>query len=150
MEIRRAILLFAIVLGLAAIVSSIARTSDPVGDDAPPTDVARDGARTGTGTSAAGPIAEAAEPVTLEFRSGARPRTHRVELGQPATVLVDVETPGQVEIPSLGLTGVAEPLTPAMFEVLETAPGSHPILAEPVASGAPPVRIGTLEVVPAP
>lgn len=63
-------------------------------------------------------------------------------------MLVDVETPGQVDIPSLGLTDTGEPLTPAMFEILETKPGNHPIMVQPAASETLPSKIGTLKVVP--
>ena len=88
--------------------------------------------------------------MTVEFRAGAKPQTHTIEVGQPATVLVDVQTPGQIDIPSLGLTDTAEPLTPAMFEVLVTAKGEHSIMAQPATSDALPSKIGTLKAVPAP
>jgi hypothetical protein len=139
-EIRRAILLFAVVLGVAAIVSSIARPPERGGDDSSPPAEQADAAKPGQPTP---------QPKTLEFGSGAKPPTRTVEVGQPATVLVDVETPGQVEIPSLGLTDTAEPLTPALFEVLVTAKGKHAILAQPAGSDSPPAKVGTLKVVPA-
>jgi hypothetical protein len=146
MELRRALLLFAIVLGLAAIASTIARPPDRGGDDsttetaatAPPTE------------KASSPGVKTPQPRTIEFRNGAKPQTHKLEQGQPATILVDVETPGQVDIPSLGLTDAGEPLTPAMFEILETKPGSHPIMVQPAASETLPSKVGTLEIVPAP
>jgi hypothetical protein len=146
-EIRRALLLFAIVLGVAAIASSITRSPD--GGDDQPTSARSGGASTLTGPGAAGPAQESPQPKTVEFGSGAKPPTRTVEVGQPATVLVDVETPGQVEIPSLGLTDTAEPLTPALFEVLVTAKGKHAILAQPAGSDSPPAKVGTLKVVPA-
>jgi hypothetical protein len=145
-EIRRAILLFAIVLGLAAIASSIARPPDRGGDDK-----ASESApgKAKTAPSATKPGAKTPQPTTIEFRNGAKPQTHELELGQPATVLVDVETPGQIDIPSLGLTEPAEPLTPAMFEVIVTRKGSYPILVQPAASDTLPSKVGTLKVVPA-
>jgi hypothetical protein len=139
-------LLFAIVLGLAAIASTIARPPDRGGDTTTET--------TATAPSstekASVPGAKTPQPTTIEFRNGAKPQTHKLEQGQPATVLVDVETPGQVDIPSLGLTDTGEPLTPAMFEILETKPGSHPIMVQPAASETLPSKIGTLKIVPAP
>lgn len=134
---------------MAAIVSSIARPPERGGDSA--SDKAADSDRQPTETTpAAGkPPRKSPQPTTIEFRSGAKPQTRKLELGQPATVLVDVETPGQIDIPSLGLTEPAEPLTPAMFEVLVTRKGSHAIMVQPAASETLPTKIGTLKVVPA-
>jgi hypothetical protein len=143
-EIRRALLLFAIVLAMAAIVSSIARPPERAGDDStPPANQATETA------TAAKPDQLIPQPKTVQFPSGAKPPTRTVEVGQAATVLVDVETPGQVDIPSLGLTDTAEPLTPALFEVLPTAQGEHAILAQPAGSDSPPAKVGTLRIVPA-
>jgi len=130
---------------VAAIVSSIARPPERGGDDS--TATAPRAAK--PGAPAAEPRTETPEPTTIEFRPGARPRTRKLELGRPATVLVDVKTAGQIEIPSLGLTEPAEPLTPARFEVLVTTRGSHAIMARPAASDGPPSKVGTLKVVPA-
>lgn len=132
-------------LGVAAIVSSIARPPERGGDDAgdssPP---AKQQTASPTKQGSRTP-----QPVTVEFRAGAKPQTRKIEVGQPATVLVDVQTPGQIDIPSLGLTDAAEPLTPALFEVLVTAKGKHAIMAQPATSDALPSTIGTLKVVPA-
>jgi hypothetical protein len=133
------------VLGLAAIASTIARPPDGGDDKASDSAPAKS-----KGTpSASKPAAKTPQPTTIEFRSKAKPQTHELELGQPATVLVDVETPGQIDIPSLGLTAPAEPLTPAMFEILATSEGSHAIMAQPAASDTLPSKVGTLKVVPA-
>jgi hypothetical protein len=142
-ELRRAILLFAVVLGLAALVSSVARP--PGGDE----DRAEQPATTVPAPAAAGKDAKTPQPTTIDFRVAAKPVTQELEVGQPATVLVDVQTPGQIDIPSLGLTEPAEPLTPAMFEVLASSPGSHPIVVQPAALEGLPSKVGTLKVVPA-
>jgi hypothetical protein len=139
------------VLGLAAIVSSIARPPERDNGETPS---ASDGpARNRTDVTTPGatpqPGAEQARLATIRFRAGAKPRTRKLEQGRPATVLVDVETPGQVDIPSLGLTQPAEPLTPARFDVLVPRAGKHPIVLEPAASDAISSKIGTLTVVPA-
>jgi len=89
------------------------------------------------------------EPVTLTLRAGAKPQTRKLDQGRPATLVVKVETPSQVEIPSLGLTQPAEPLTPAHFDVLVGQTGSHRILVRPAASGAISSTIGTLRIVAA-
>lgn len=134
---------------MAAIVSSIARPPERGGDNADD-GAASTAPKTAKKTpSATKPGGKTPQPTTIEFRTGAKPQTRKLELGQPATILVDVETPGQIDIPSLGLTEPAEPLTPAMFEVLVTSKGSHPIMAQPAASETLPTKVGTLKVVPA-
>ena len=56
----------------------------------------------------------------------AEDQTRRVEAGQPPTVEVSGGEPGQVSIPLLGLSGAAEPVTPARFDVLVSAAGRLP------------------------
>lgn len=133
-------------LGLAAIASTIARPPERGGDNT--NDTAASAPPAKSQPSATSPGAGTPRPTTIEFRASAKPQTHELEQGQPATVLVDVETPGQVNIPSLGLTDTGEPLTPAMFEVLETQPGSHSIMVQPAASETLPSKVGTLKIVP--
>jgi len=130
------------VLGLAAIASSIARPPDRGGDATTET--------TAKAPPDRPPAAKTPQPTTIEFGNRAKPQTHELEVGQPTTVLVDVETPGEVDIPSLGLTDSGEPLTPAMFEILATNPGSHPIMVQPAASETLPSKVGTLKIVSAP
>jgi hypothetical protein len=138
-------LLFAVVLAVAAIVSSIANPPERGGDDAAP---ATDAERTTPSPTATAPGGSTPQPKTIDFPAAAKPQTRTLEVGQPATLLVDVETPGQVDIPTLGLTDAAEPLTPALFEVLVTAEGKHPIVVQPAGSETLPSKVGTLEVVP--
>jgi hypothetical protein len=128
---------------VAAIASAIARTPDRDGDRAAESRATT----TGPSAPAAVPTPESPQPTTIEFRPAAKPQTRELRVGQPATVLVDVETPGQVDIPSLGLTQPAEPLTPAVFELLVAEPGSHPITTQPAAPETLPSKVGTLEVV---
>ncbi len=132
---------------MAAIASTIARPPDRGGDDTATETTASAPAST---EKASSPGDKTPQPTTIEFRNVAKPQTHKLEQGQPATVVVDVETPGQVNIPSLGLTDTGEPLTPAMFEILETKSGSHPIMVQPAASETLPSKVGTLKIVPAP
>lgn len=133
-------------LGVAAIVSSIARPPERGGDDS---DDRVAPAKQQQSASATKQGNRTPQPVTVEFSAGAKPQTRAIEVGQPATVLVDVQTPGQIDIPSLGLTDAAEPLTPALFEVLVTAKGKHAIMVQPATSDALPSKLGTLKVVPA-
>ena len=121
MHIRRALLLFAIVLGLAAIAASVSRSPDDSGDsDAPP--VVRSETEEVPSPSLspgdAGPVSGVRE---LIFEAD-RDQTRQLDAGQPATVLVEVEEPGLVEISDLGLSAPAQPLTPARFEILTSNP----------------------------
>lgn len=133
---------------MAAIVSSIANPPERGGDGDDNAPAATDSVPADAPASASTPT-ETPQPKTIDFPATAKPKTRKLEVGQPATLLVDVETPGQVDIPSLGLTDTAEPLTPAMFDVLVTAKGSHPIVLQPAGSQTLPSKVGTLKVVPA-
>lgn len=138
MELRRALLLFAIVLGLAAIATSVSRPPerrDRPSEPPPPTAVAT-------------PRPGAAEPLELRFEQTSKPRTLRLEAGRPATVIVAVDEPGQVDIEGLGLSAAAEPLTPARFDVLASDEGRHPVRFTPAASSEGSV-VGALDVRPA-
>lgn len=138
MHLRRALLLFAIVLGLAAVAASFSRS----GDEAPESPPA---AAPEQPTVSPGPSAERA--ATLRF-NGARDQTRRLEVGRPATVEVAVDEPGLVEIPLLGLSSPAGPLTPARFDVLPSEARRYPIVFTP-AAGDEQVPAGTLVVTPA-
>ena len=121
MHLRRALLLFAIVLGLAAIAASVSRSPDESGEresqPAVPSDTG-DVPEPSVSPGDATPVAGARQ---LVFEAE-RDQTRRLDTGQPATVLVEVDEPGLVEIPDLGLSAPAEPLTPARFEVLASDP----------------------------
>ena len=138
MELRRALLLFAIVLGLAAIATSLSRPAERR-DKAPEPPVSQPVASPGRGS---------ATPLEITFKPSARPPTKRVEAGRPATVIVEVDEPGQLEIEDLGLSATADPLTPARFEVLTSDEESHLVRFRP-AGAAEPRTIGTLEIGPA-
>jgi hypothetical protein len=75
----------------------------------------------------------------------ARDQTRRLDAGQPAAVLVEVDEPGLVEIENLGLSAPAEPLTPARFDVLTSNPERLAITFTP-ADGDTPGDAGTLVV----
>lgn len=130
-------LLFAIVLGLTALASSVAP---------PPREDTRDG--NPAPTTAAPPPPAPAEPVrTLTFGyppPGSGPGTTRLELNAHAVVTVRTSTPGEASIPKLGLTDPAEPATPASFDVLLTDPGRYDVLF--ASTAGKPSRLGTLVV----
>jgi hypothetical protein len=146
-HVRRALLLFAIVLGLAALAASLSRPSDDEPDRPPE--------QAGTTTTDTTPQASPREQETTEVADSAATieldaaddETRRLEAGRSASVEVAVQEPGQVTIPELGLTGAADPLTPARFDVLVTAEGRFPI--EFIPAGSDETRAaGTLVVTP--
>jgi hypothetical protein len=126
---RRALLLFAIVLGLAALAASVSRSpSDHTSKTAPTRFPPARQETTPAPTLEAGPPLRVAR--TVEF-DAAKPRTRRVLAGTPITVVVNVDRPGQVDIPALGVTDAAEPLTPASFELLPMDTGPAAVLFTP-------------------
>jgi len=138
-HLRRALLLFAIVLGLAAVAASISRpgtSTEPLRGTPPPTD------SESQPTVAPGPSVPTTE---LTFYS-AEPRAQGIDAGQAATVYVEVEEPGQAFIHDLGMSAVAEPLTPARFDVLTQQIGRFPITFQPAGAEAGEERVGTLVV----
>ena len=148
MHLRRALLLFAIVLGLAALAASVSRPRDDASERAtpapgfpPPTETESSPTVSPGGADASEPLAH----VTFEDTEGKR--TRRVPAGQATTVLVEVDEPGQVEVPELGLSASGDPLTPARFEIFSSEPGTHEVLFTP-AAGDESSRVGTLAIEP--
>ncbi len=140
MELRRALLLFAIVLGLAAIAASVSQPSvDEKADtaaEAPPRE---------RSTPTAGPSPGPGPPAEIAFAADLRPETKPVPAGRAATVIVTVYEPGQVEIERLGLIEPAEPNDPARFDVLAGSPEKLSVTFTPVQTGEQ-RKIGVIEV----
>jgi len=137
-HLRRALLLFAIVLGLAAFVAAVSR----------PRDVSESPSRTTVTEAERPPTASPGAPAVVELTLlAADPQPQRIRAGQAATLLVEVEEPGQVTIPDLGMDATAEPLTPARFDVLTRQTGRHTIEFDPAGAEDARVRVGTLVVV---
>jgi hypothetical protein len=127
-HLRRALLLFALVLGLTALATSIA--PPPSRDDSPATPPPN-----------TKPVAAPTE-ITLHAPPTAAARSFLV--GRDAHIVLSVVAAegGQVEIPKLGqVMSVGEDAT-AEFDLLDLAAGRYDVLFEP-ALGAP-VRLGTL------
>lgn len=129
MHLRRALLLFAIVLGLAAIAASVSRQPQESGDRAerPPAPAPEET------PSVSAPPARSTVELTFNAERG---RSRPLDGGRPATVFVEVDEPGLVEIPDLGLSSPADPLTPARFDVLVSEPGTYGIVFTPAAGDA--------------
>jgi hypothetical protein len=142
-HLRRALLLFAIVLALAAVAASVSRPRDEGGEPTMPP-AAQPGETGGEPTVSPGP--EPPDPGTVELTFQAwRDQRRRLEARQPATVLVEVDEPGQVELPDFGLSDSAEPFTPASFDVFTSEPGRYRVLFTP-AEGDEAETAGTLVV----
>jgi hypothetical protein len=143
-HLRRALLLFAIVLGLAAIAASVSRTPEESGERETQPAVQSDTEALPEPSVSPGDATPAGGVQELVF-DAARDQTRRLDAGRPATVLVEVDEPGLVEIGNLGLSAPAEPLTPARFDVLRSNPERLPITFTP-ADGDTPGDAGTLVV----
>jgi hypothetical protein len=137
-HLRRALLLFAIVLGMAALVASLSRPVEERGGDSAQREPREQEPPTASPTPAPN------LPEALSF-DAAENETMRVRAGDAATVEVSVEEPGSVEIPEMGLTSPAGPVTPARFDVLANRPGRYQLLFTP-AGGAPSEPAGRLVV----
>jgi hypothetical protein len=129
-------LLFAIVLGLAAVAAAVTRPPAPRA----PTPA--------TAGSPSPPARETTPTTQVHFDAAGRKRTRSIQAGRRSVVTVAVEDPGQVELDGLGLTANAEPLTPARFDVLALRAGRHDVLYTPAGEIAS-RRLGVLRVVPA-
>jgi hypothetical protein len=119
-HVRRALLLFAIVLGLAALVASVSQPRR--GSERAPSTQAEEARPAPTAT----PRRDRPDTTTLRFGSDGR-KVHPLGAGRPAVVLVHARAAGQVEIPRLGLSATADRHTPARFDVLVRRPGRYEI-----------------------
>jgi hypothetical protein len=137
-HLRRALILFAVVLGVAGLAAAVSqpRRDHGGGTTAPEPPV----------KSLLAPGPARVGPARIAFSEDGRARTRRLRAGRAATVTVQVSQPGEVEIDGLGLTAAAEPDTPARFDVLAPGPGRHAVRFTP-AGGTEPRTIGVLRVV---
>jgi hypothetical protein len=137
-HLRRALLLFAIVLGLAALATSVSGPRDEA-------ERAR-GQAGGQRTPRLEPQPQGGQAGSALRFDASRPTTRRLAAGSATTVVVGVHEPGLVEITRLGMSAAATPLTPAHFEVLERETGRYPIVFTP-ADGDESRPAGTLAVI---
>jgi hypothetical protein len=125
LHLRRALLLFALVLGLTALVASLGSPRRER-DSEPPR---------GAGEPAAAPrVADPLERTRgLRFHDRGKPRTRTVPPGAHLIVTIDVSAPGQAMIRGAGLVAPADPSTPAVFDLLAGHPERLEIIVAPVA-----------------
>jgi hypothetical protein len=133
-HLRRALLLFALVLGLSAVAASIApapRVAEEEPAPAPPPPSAAESA--------------AAEVTTVSFglpHDARKPPRREVKAGTPLVVMVRAAEPGEVSIPRLGqVTNVAAGVS-ARFDVLAPEPGRYDVIFQPV--DAEPTLLGSI------
>jgi len=120
-HLRRALLLFAMVLGFAALAATISQ--------APRRQMK------GRGPAAAPPRqVPLSGPEQVRLSGKGRPRVARVRAGDAATLVVSVPEPGQVKLQGLDLLAAAEPSTPATFP-LRLEPGRYRAVFTPAGSG---------------
>jgi hypothetical protein len=129
-HLRRALLLFALVLGLTALATAVApspRSSD-------------------NGAAVAPPPPEAVPPeTTVAFRSPVpRGRIPRRKILSTTHILVQVSADqgGQATIPALGQTAPVTASAPAGFDLLDLSPGSYDVMFQPALATTS--RIGTI------
>ena len=126
-HLRRAILLFALVLGLAALAAAVSPS--------------REASQPALAPAAPAPGADAV-PRNLPFGGGSA-RVRRARTGEHVVVSVASEAGGVATIPKLGRTGSAAPDAPARFDLLAPQPGRYDVML--AASGSSePRRVGTI------
>ena len=121
MQIRRVLLLFALVLGLSALVASIA----------PPPKEADDERTTGTAAAAPSSPSGPVEPTVRLPAKGVR----RVRVGSAFSLEVPVREAGDVVLQGLGFRQTADPHSPARFYLLASPKGRYDVAFEPVLGG---------------
>jgi hypothetical protein len=129
-HLRRALLLFALVLGLTALAASIAPAPRRDEDTVRP---------------APTPAGPAPAQVSISFHAAVAkraPPARRVDPGAHLTVAVAAARPGQAEIPRLGLTATVTRSAPAQFDLLAPDDGRSDVLFRPTTGQ--PRRVGTL------
>jgi hypothetical protein len=128
-HLRRAILLFALVLGLAALAAAISPTRDSGPALAP--------APSGSGAEVV--------PRTLTFTAGApgTARVRRARTGEHIVVAVRSEAGGVASIPKLGRTASVGPSSAAQFDLLAPPAGRYYVMIE-VSGSSEQRRVGTL------
>jgi hypothetical protein len=124
---RRAILLFALVLGLAALAAAVSPSRDTNGPTLAP---------------APSPPGAGGLPRNVVFGAGGK-RVRRAREGEHIVVSVAAEAGGVAAIPRLGRTADVSPTAAAQFDLLAPPPGRYDVMI--TASGASePRRVGSL------
>ena len=126
MQIRRVLLLFALVLGLSALVASLAP---------PPEDADRGQTTETTVAAPPPPPGPAMQRMTVRMPArglGAPRVTRRVREGSSFSLEVPVREAGDVVVDELGLRQSVDPRTPARFYLLADPAGRYTVAFVPV------------------
>jgi hypothetical protein len=126
MQLRRALLLFAVVLGLGALAASLA----------PPPDRSEDRPRPPAQIAPAERRGEAGKTVNLSFQARGRPRTATVGLGRHVVITVSARHAGQVSVEGLGVVSAVTPRSPAQFDLLTEREGRFRVVFLPATASA--------------
>jgi hypothetical protein len=131
-HLRRAILLFALVLGLTALAAAVSPV--PRDENKPATP--------GTPVGPAGSVL----PRAIAFTSlgGGRPQVRRARPGEHLLVTVASAQGGLVTIPALGRTESVSEAAPARFDLLAPEAGRYDVMLSLGGGGEEPRRVGTL------
>jgi hypothetical protein len=132
-HLRRALLLFAIVLGVAALAASLSRPLDERAADRTAPQPRSPGSATVEPAPAPAPAPDV--PAVISFDT-AKNESRRMRAGDAATIEVSVPEAGTVEIADMGLSAATDRFTPARFDVFPTKPGRYPVRFIPAGNGA--------------
>jgi hypothetical protein len=133
-HLRRATILFALVLGLTALAAAVSPS--------------RDSGEAPSGSAAAPPAAGSAiRELVFQVRASGAPRVRAARAGEHLSVSVGAAEGGLVTIPRLGRTATVAPAAPAVFDLLAPAPGRYDLLFA-ASSLDEPRRVGTIVVRP--
>jgi hypothetical protein len=130
-HLRRAILLFALVLGLTALAAAVS----PTRNEDPP-----------ASAPVLGVPSSAVLPRALAFdaRDPGAPEIRRARTGEHLMLTVVAPEGGLVTIPRLGRTASVSPSAAARFDVLAPQPGRYDVLLQQPSGPDEPRRVGTL------
>jgi hypothetical protein len=129
-HLRRALLLFALILGLTALATAVAppppkSDNSPVAPPAPP------------------PVQH--DERTLNFPApppDGHARTHEVQPDDRVIVQVSAGAGGEATIPTLGQTAPVTGSVPARFDLIDLPPGRYEVMFAPALE--PAARVGTI------
>jgi hypothetical protein len=131
-HIRRAILLFALVLGLTAVAASLAPTPRESRNQTPSKVPPPPPAPAGQGITV----------VKLRAPATAKPPEPQVKTGTHVVIAVSSSQAGQAAIPTLGRIASVGAYSPARFDLNAPAPGRYPVWF--TAPGGEAQQVGTL------
>jgi hypothetical protein len=130
-HLRRAILLFALVLGLTALAAAVSPSRHD--EEAPVTPAVATPAR---------PVAP--RKVSFTVHASGVPKDHSARVGEHLLLTVNSPDGGLVTIPRLGRTATVSPAAPAQFDLLAPPAGRYDVLLSLGGGTTEPRRAGTL------